>query len=79
MKVSAPPEPLGPHLFANLGWGAKKCPRDSRASQSLAPYPTQNPVVTPGVSISRVYYSIDNIAAFSKNKTKIYTKQNRRG
>ena len=21
--VSAPPEPLAPHLFANLGWGAR--------------------------------------------------------
>ena len=79
MKVSAPPEPLGPHLFANLGLGAKKCSLASRASQFLAPKPTQNPVATPGVFISRLYYSIDNIAAFSKNKTKIYTKHSRRG
>ena len=33
-KVSAPTEPLAPHLFATLGWGAKKF------SKSLAPLPT---------------------------------------
>ena len=43
MKVSAKPEPLAPHLFDNLGWGAKKISRASRASKSLAPQPPQNP------------------------------------
>ena len=36
MKVSAKPEPLAPHLFVNLGWGAKKFSRATRASKSLA-------------------------------------------
>ena len=41
-----------------------------RASQFSAPYPTKNPVATPGVFISQVYNPIDNKAAFSKNKNK---------
>ena len=42
MRSLRPPAPRAPHLFANLGWGAKQKLRASRARQN--PSHTQNPV-----------------------------------